>query len=100
MWFSGAAIKLRHREFTVAKCLGGGESPVCRTHHHVDERIASLIERHFTAQHAGNINIDMLTHGANRLRVSRDLDYRYDRVSDDIALARRERVDDIAAGRH
>ena len=45
-----------------------------------------LRDRHVTAQHARHVEVDVLRHGTDGLRVARDLDHRDDRVADDVAL--------------
>ena len=43
---------------------------------------------HLLAQQAGDVDVDVLAHGAHRARVGAQLDHRQDRVADDVALAR------------
>src|SRR6185312_17425865 len=95
---SRAFIKPRHDEFAVAERLGGGKSAVHGAEHHVEELVARLVHRHLALQQAARVEIDVLAHRAHRARIRAQLDDRQDRIADDVALPRREEVDDEAGG--
>ena len=97
---SRAPVKLRHHILAVAERLRGGEPAVGRAHDHVDQRVAGLRDRHVAAQDAGHVDVDVLAHGADGLRIAGDLDHRHDRIADHVALAGREGVHGIARRRH
>src|SRR5882672_1082240 len=96
MMASGAAIKLGQHEFAMAERFRCRQPPVRRARDHVDQHVAGFGDRDLAPDDAGDVEIDMLRHRARRLRIAAELDHREDRIADDIALAGRETVHDIA----
>lgn len=72
--------------------LGAREAAVAGADHDVDQPVAGLIERHFPAQDAGNVQVNVLDHRARRLGIGGELDNWFDRIADDVALAGRKQV--------
>ena len=99
-YLSRAAIKLRHRQLAMAQGLRRSESAVGRTHNHIDQRIAGLIERHFSTKHTRNIDIDMFAHGADCLGLPEILITGTIGLPITLPWPGREGMDDIAASRH
>jgi hypothetical protein len=83
----GASVELRHHKFAMSKRLGCREPSIRCADDHIEQRIASLIERHLALQNCRDVNVDVLFHRGDRLRITRKLDYRFDGIADDISLA-------------
>src|SRR5258706_11260382 len=79
MMASGAAIKLGQHEFAMAERLGRRQPPVRGARDHVDQHVAGFGDRDLAPNDSGNIEIDVLRHGARRLRIAGELDHREDR---------------------
>ena len=59
---SGAAVEFSHHEFDVTERLRCSQPAVGRLRDTVDERIARLIDRHFSAYDTRDVDIDMFGH--------------------------------------
>src|SRR5215831_9472336 len=97
---ASAAIELGHDEFAMAQRFGGRQPSIGGADHHVDQRVAGAIERQLAAQDTGHVDVDVLGHGAHCARVARDLNDGDDWIANDVALAGREGMHDIARRRH
>src|SRR5262245_2642902 len=64
------SIELGERELAVAERFGGREAAVGGTDDHVDQRVAGRVERLVAAQDASNVDVDVLGHGAQGLRIA------------------------------
>src|SRR4051812_15459003 len=67
---SRAPVKLGHHVLAVTERLRGREPSVRSAHDHVDQRVAGLRDGHVAAQDAGHVDVDVLAHGADRLRIA------------------------------
>jgi hypothetical protein len=61
--------------------------------------VAGAIDCHLAPYDSGHVDIDMLAHQSDRARISADLEYRHDRIADDVALSRWKHVQHIARSR-
>src|SRR5258706_9420687 len=66
---SGALVKARQHELAVSQRLGGGEAPVARAEHALQQLVARLVGTHFLAQQSPDVDVDLLPHRAHRARV-------------------------------
>src|SRR5699024_11189869 len=96
----GATVKLCKHELTVTKRFSCGQATVAGCQHRFDQRVASSIEIHLTPQDARNIEVDMFGHRPYCAWVGRELDHRFDRITDNIALSGREQMDCETACTH
>src|SRR5674476_984373 len=60
---SGALVQPGQDELAMTKRLGCGQAAVDGAQHVLKQRVAGLIERHFAAQYARYVNVDVLGHG-------------------------------------
>ena len=96
----GAAVKLSHNKLAVAEGFAGSVTTVAGAADAIDERVASLVDGHLALQDSRNVDVDVLAHGADGARVAADFDDRHYGVTDDVALAGGEGVDDVTGGCH
>ena len=75
----------------MAEGLGGGEAAVGRAQHALDQLLAGLVDGHFSAEQAGDVDVDVLAHGPHGSRIGGDLDHRQDGIADHVALSGRGR---------
>ena len=59
---------------------------------HVEQQVSGLIQIYFAAQDAGDVHIDMFTHGAHGAGVGRKFDDRQNGIADNVTLARGKEV--------
>src|SRR5258705_8425638 len=71
---SGAAIELGQHEFAMAESLRRRQPSVRGARDHLDQHVAGFRDRDLAPDDSGNIEIDMLGHGARRLGISGELD--------------------------
>src|SRR5882757_2780466 len=93
-----ALVELGHYEFAVTEGFGAGEAAVASAEHYVDQLITSLVHGHFAAQDSGDVEIDVLAHGACCFWIGGELDYRFDGIADYVALACRKEMNDETRG--
>src|SRR6202162_271350 len=96
---SCALIQLGHYEFAVTQSFGAGQAAVASSNHDIDQSIAGLVERHFAAKYAGDIEINVLAHSARGLGIGGEFDDRLDGIADHVSLPGGEEVHDKSLGR-
>ena len=91
-------VQLGQDEFPVAQSLCGNQAAVQRAYQHVDQGVSGIIEGHVTPEYSSDVDVYVFAHGFHGNRVRRRLDYRDDGITDDVALAGCEEMDDGAGG--
>src|SRR5690606_6090358 len=66
---SGAFVEPRQDELPVPERLGRGQPPVGGAEHALEELVARLVGRELLPEEAGDVDVDVLGHGAHRARV-------------------------------
>ena len=91
-------IQLGHHEFAVTQSFGAGQTAVASSDHDVDQAIAGLVERHFSSQYAGDIEINVLAHSARGLGIGGEFNNWLDGIADHVSLSCGEEVHNKSRG--
>src|SRR5438876_8057470 len=94
-----ALVEAGQHEFAVAQRLGSRQPSVRRAKHHVEKLVAGFAHRDIALKQPRDVDVNVLAHRAHRAWVGAQLDDGQDRIADDIALSRREKVHDVPRSR-